>query len=235
MVKTPTILCTGDKGYIASFLFEKIDDAIGIDLKDGVNLLTCDLPKYVDIVYHLAAQSFVESSWQDPLHDADNLRMTMRLVKEYSEARIIYANSAAAKSPIMSPYGFSKWASAEYLKLFHKDYVICTFPNVYGRNDKSVVDKFRSSKKVKVYGDGLQLRDYVHVDDIIKALVLAKDWPKGEYELGSGVATSVLQLAEGKEIEYAPKRKEARESLLINNTPNWKPTIKVFDYLNGLN
>ena len=147
MVKTPTILCTGYKGYIASFLFEKIDDAIGIDLKDGVNLLTCDLPKYVDIVYHLAAQSFVESSWQDPLHDADNLRMTMRLVKEYSEARIIYANSAAAKSPIMSPYGFSKWASAEYLKLFHKDYVICTFPNVYGRNDKSVVDKFRSSKK----------------------------------------------------------------------------------------
>ena len=226
------ILCTGHRGYIGSLLFEKFDsNAIGIDLKEGYNLLTCDLPKNVDVIYHLAAQSSVESSWHDPVHDADNLRMTIRLVKKYPNARIIYANSAAAKPPIMSPYGFSKWASGEYIKTFHKDYVICTFPNVYGRNDKSVVDKFKNSEDVVIYGDGLQLRDYVHVDDIVEGLLLAIDWPKGEYEMGSGIKTSVLDLAKGKKITFAPARKEARESILTNNTSNWRSTTKVLEYL----
>lgn len=238
------ILITGDEGYIGSILkdasmrAEKPRDGIkvflyhGIDLKDGLNLLTCDLPERVDTIYHLAAQSSVEASHSDPLHDLDNIRMTARLVKEYPNARIIYANSAAAIEPIMSPYGFSKWASAEYLKRFHKDYVICTFPNVYGRNNKSVVDIFKASKDVTIFGDGLQTRDYVHVDDIVEALIKAPTWPTGEYELGSGRPTTVLELAEGKNITFMPPRKEARESILKNTTPNWFPVINVMDYLN---
>lgn len=222
---------TGHKGYIGSLLYKKIG-GLGVDLQEGFNLLTCDLPKGVDLIYHLAAQSFVESSHTDPLHDLNNIRITARLVKEYPNARIIYANSAAAKPPIMSPYGFSKWASAEYLKAFHKDYVICTFPNVYGRNNKSVVDIFKGSKDVTVFGDGLQTRDYVHVDDIVDALLQASGWPTGEYELGSGTPTTVLELAKGKNITFAPPRKEARESMLKNTTPNWEPTINVIDYLN---
>lgn len=224
------ILVTGNKGYIGSLLYSKVD-GLGIDLKDGLNLLSCDLPKGVDVIYHLAAQSFVESSHHDPLHDLDNIRITARLVKEYPDARIIYANSAAAKEPIMSPYGFSKWASAEYLKRFHKDYVICTFPNIYGRNTKSVVDIFKNSEDVFVYGDGLQTRDYVHVDDIIGGLIKAATWPVGEYEMGSGKATTVLELAQGKNITFMPPRKEARESILKNTTPNWEPKIKVLEYI----
>ena len=56
--------------------------------------------------------------------------MTARIVKEYPEARIIYTASSATKET--SPYGFSKWASGEYIKNFHKNYVICILPNVYG-------------------------------------------------------------------------------------------------------
>ena len=226
------ILVTGHKGYIGSLLYEKIGD-IGIDLNDGLNLLTCDLPKGIDIIFHLAAQSFVESSHTDPLHDLDNIRITARLVKEYPNARIIYTNSAAAKEPIMSVYGFSKHTSAEYIKKFHNDYVICTLPNVYGKNDKSVVDKFKGMESVTIYGDGLQTRDYVHVDDIINGLILAIGWSKGEYELGSGKPTSVLELAKDKTIIFAPPRKEARESILKNTTPNWRHTINVLDYVNN--
>lgn len=225
------IIVTGHKGYIGTLLYKRTGD-IGIDVQDGRNLLTCKLPEGVRVIYHLAAQSFVPSSFEDPLHDLNNIRMTARLVKEYPDAKIIYANSAAAKEPIMSPYGFSKWASAEYLKRFHLNYVICTFPNVYGRNAKSVVDIFKNKQKVTIFGDGEQTRDYVHVDDIIEGLLKARFWPKGEYEMGSGIATSVLQLAEGKEVEFAPPRQEARESILKNNTPDWKPRIKLTDYLN---
>jgi len=224
-------LVTGHRGYIGALLFLKEGD-VGLDVREGFNLLTCEMPKGIDLVYHLAAQSSVEPSFKDPLHDLNNIRMTARLVKEYPRAKIIYANSAAAKEPIMSPYGFSKWASAEYLKRFHNNYVICTFPNIYGRNDKSVVDIFKYSDEVTVYGDGKQTRDFVHVDDIVLGLQKAKFWHRGEYEMGSGIQTSVLELAEGKTIIPAPARTEARESVLRNTTPDWKPFIKLKDYLN---
>ena len=225
------VLITGHKGVIGSILAENISH-VGIDLKEGRNLLTCEMPPNVDVIYHLAAQSDVVPSWEDPLHDLDNIRMTARLVKAYPNAKIIYANSAAALEPIMSPYGFSKWASGEYLKRFHKNYVICTFPNVYGTG-RSVVDIFKDSQNVDVYGDGLQTRDYVYMGDIVRGLLLAKDWPVGEYQMGSGIQTTVLDLAKGKNITYKPERKEARETIMRNDTPNWIPQINVYEYLNS--
>lgn len=226
------IVITGHRGFIGSRLDKSTHEAIGIDLRDGMNLLTCPLPSKVDVVYHLAAQSSVEASWHDPVHDMDNIRMTARLAKRYPDSKIIYASSAATIEPISSPYGFSKWASGEYLKRFHKNTVVCIFPNVYGAGSKSVVDIFKKSNKVTIFGDGEQLRDYVHVDDIVRGLVKAIDWSAGEYFMGSGIATSVLQLAEGKEAEFVEPRMEARESLLPNTTPDWEPIISVLDYIN---
>lgn len=222
------MLLTGNRGYIGSLLSKKID-AIGIDIKDGLDILTYDLPE-TDVVYHLAAQTSVERSWWDPVHDSDNFKMVVRLVRKYPNTKIIYASSAAATDP-QSPYGFSKMAGAEYLKKFHSNYVICVFPNVYGRGSKSVVDIFKEQDTVTIFGDGKQVRDYVHVDDIVQGLIKAKDWPVGEYFMGSGKGTTVLQLAEGKKAIFAPERKEARESILPNTTPNWSPTISVLDYL----
>lgn len=224
------MIITGHKGYIGSLLSKKID-AIGIDLKDGFDVLTCDLPE-ANVVYHLAAQTSVESSWHDPVHDSDNFKMVVRLVKQYPNAKIIYASSAAAIDP-QSPYGFSKLAGAEYLKKFHSNYVICVFPNVYGRGSKSVVDIFKEQDTVTIFGDGNQVRDYVHVDDIVLGLVKAKDWPCGEYFMGSDKGTTVLQLAEGKKAIFSDARKEARESILSNTTPNWKPRINVLDYIHA--
>ncbi len=229
-------LVTGSAGNIGSKLYQSLlqstSHVFGIDLKDGQNLISCELPKDINVIYHLAAQSGVESSWKDPVHDMDNLRMTARLVKEYPDAKIIYANSAAAQKPISSPYGFSKWASGEYIKTFHKDWVSCVFPNVYGAGNKSVVDIFKDKDEVVIYGDGFQTRSYVHVDDIVRGLLSAQLWDKGEYFMGNGIATTVVDLAEGKTAVFKEARKEARESVLPNTTPNWKPIINVMEYLN---
>ena len=227
----PNILICGHKGFIGNRLFKKIGGAVGIDIKDGHNLITTELPKDIDIIYHLAAQSSVEASWEDPVYDLDNIRMTARLVKEYPNAKIIYAASSATSET--SPYGFSKWAAGKYIQNFHKNYVICMFPNVYGeKGGRSVVDIFKYRDEVIIYGDGKQERSYAHVDDIVEALILAKDWDMGIYALGDGKATSVLDLAKGKKVNFAPARQEARESVLPNTTPNWKNTINVFDYIN---
>lgn len=225
------ILITGNAGFIGSRLSQKLKQHVGIDLKYGKSLLTCPLPTDIKVIYHLAAQTSVEESWKDPLKDSWNFNMTVRIAQHYPDAKIIFAQSAAAIEA-SSPYGFSKSMSGEYLKKFHKNAVICVFPNVFG-GGTGVVDIFRGKKEVTIYGDGEQVRDFVHVDDIIQGLILAKDWEPGEYFMGSTVGTKVKDLAIGKKVTIAPARQEIRESILPNTTPNWRPTINVIKYINA--
>jgi len=226
------ILLTGNRGMIGTKLRPHLDNCLCLDLVSGGNVITSDLPENIDVIYHLASQTSVESSWYDPVHDADNLRMTVRLVHKYPNAKLIFAQSGAIENPSGSPYAFSKWACGEYIKRFHNNYVICVFPNIYGvEGGKGVVDIFKGKDVVTIYGDGLQVRDFVHVDDIIKGLLEAQNWATGEYFMGSGKGTRVIDLAQGKTIIWEDARKEQRESILPNTTPNWEAKINVFDYL----
>lgn len=224
-------LITGNSGFIGSRLAKFFPEYIGIDTKLGKDLLTCQLPENIDLIYHLAAHASVENSWKDPVRDMENISTTVRLAHEYPEAKIVFASSGAMINP-QSPYGFSKKCSTEYLQMFHKNAVILVFPNIFG-GPRSVVDIFKGKNEVVIYGDGKQVRDYVHVDDIVMGLLKAKDWEPGTYFLGSNKGTSVLELATGKKIDFQPARKEARESILENTTPDWSPTIDVLKYING--
>lgn len=223
------ILITGDKGFIGERLGKKIKNYYGIDKKGGEDLMVCPLPEDVDVIYHLAAQAFVEPSWEHPLFTLFNLQLTARLVHQYPNAKIIYANTSASKES--SPYGFSKHSSAEYIKAFHKNYVNIVLPNVYGEGSGRVVDIFNGKKNVTIYGDGKQVRDYVHVDDVVDGLLKALEWPVGDYSMGSGIWTTLLQLAKGKKIKFEPARREDRECIVSNTTPDWKHTINVLDFI----
>lgn len=223
------ILISGDKGFIGSALGKKIKNYYGIDKKGGEDLMVCPLPPDVDVIYHLAAQAFVEPSWEHPVFTLLNLQMTARLAHAYPNAKIIFANTSATKGS--SPYGFSKHISGEYLKSFHNNVVNITLPNVYGEGSGRVVDIFNGKKEVTIYGDGKQIRDYVHVDDVVDGLLKAKDWPAGDYCMGSGKGTTLLELAKGKKIKFEPARREDRECVVPNTCPNWEAKLKVLDFI----
>lgn len=224
------ILITGHKGFIGSLLHKEKPYAVGIDIREGKNLLTCELPEGVDLIYHLAAQSDVEASWHDPLHDLDNVRITARLAHTYPKTKIVYANSCAAIGSD-SPYGFSKRVAGEYLQKFHNNTVELIFPNIYGPGSRSVVDIFNHKESVNIYGDGTHTRDYVHVDDIVNGILKASQWDAGLYFMGTGSSISVNDLAKGKRVNYLPERKEAAHVTVPNTTPDWSPRINVLDYL----
>lgn len=227
------ILVTGAKGFVGSYL--TFDKFISFDKQDWRNILTDRLPE-ADVIIHLAAQTSVLKSVDDPFDDAvTNILGTIRLAKKYKNKLFIYASSGGAiQEKIESPYGMSKYCGEEYVKLLCKNYRILRFPNIYGEGSKSVVEKFINGKVV-IYGDGTSTRDYVHVTDIARGIKASIDWPMGTYSLGSETNVSVQALAEatGKPIEHIPaKPGELQHSYVSNSTKGrWQPNMKVLDYI----
>lgn len=234
-----SIIITGHKGYIGSRLQRALAErdifSYGIDKRVSADINFMRNPTdCADVIFHLAAQSGVVPSWDNPYQDAmDNIMATIRICKIFPSAKIIFTTSGAAVDP-ESPYGLSKRTAEEYIKMLHDNYVILRLSSVYGEKDRGVVDTFIRGDKCTVYGDGSATRDFVHVDDVVEGLIQAYEWPVGEYTLGSGIGTSVKELAvvTGKEIEYKPARKGEKQNVVLENTtPSWKPSINVLDYV----
>ncbi len=108
-----------------------------------------------------------------------------------------------------SPYGLAKAVSEQYLDWYQRMYGITStslrYGNVYGprqnpHGEAGVVAIFcgriLEGKTLTVFGDGKQTRDYVYVDDVVAANVLAVDKrPHGGFNVGTGVETDVNTLA----------------------------------------
>ncbi len=226
------ILVTGSRGFIGSHLMKRLD-AVGLDFKDGQDLLSCGLPE-ADVIIHLAGHASVIESMNDPVGDARiNILGTIRLAQHYKDKRFIFASSGGAiQKVIESPYGMSKLCAEQYIKLLCEDYVILRFPNIYGPNSHSVIEAFIKGP-IKIYGDGMSTRDYVHVTDLVEAITQSIGWPKGLYSLGSGVNISILELAKatGKPYKFVDKVKGELSEVAVPNTSPWRPTIDVLEYI----
>lgn len=117
-----------------------------------------------------------------------------------------------------SPYGIAKLAGERYLGHFAQhgglEIVLMRYANVYGerqdpRGEAGVVAIFcgrlREGRSLTIFGDGSQQRDYVHVSDVVDANLLlslvpfsgSSGAPLRAFNVGTGVATNVLELADG--------------------------------------
>lgn len=235
------IVVTGGSGFIGSYLLPEIKDheVINLDIKEGNDILECDLP-WADIVIHLAAEPGVVASVADPYKNArTNILGTIRLLEHYKDAKFIFASSGGTiQETIESPYGLSKKTCEEYIKMLHGNYVILRFPNVYGKGSRSVIDRFLNGD-ITIYGDGSAKRTYGYVKDVVRAIVLSIIWPTETYKLGSEQDYSVLEIAQaiGKPITYAHKRKgELDHSKLDRDVPlspygYWDTTLDAMRYI----
>jgi UDP-glucose 4-epimerase len=129
----------------------------------------------------------------------------------YGNAEVLPIKETTAPRPI-SPYAASKVAGEAYCNAFTKCHslstVILRFFNVYGpKNEKShysgVITKFLrqvlNNEVLTVYGDGEQTRDFIHVNDVVDAIVLALEAKEvdGEvFNVCTGVPLSINKLVE---------------------------------------
>jgi UDP-glucose 4-epimerase len=139
----------------------------------------------------------------------------------YGEATVVPTPEDAPILP-MAPYGTSKACAETYLALYERLYGMSTcalrFGNVYGprqnpAGEAGVIAIFCGAavenRPVTIFGEGTQTRDYVYVGDVVDAfLAVADSDERGALNVGTGVETSVLDLADALELEtvFAPPR-----------------------------
>jgi len=157
-----------------------------------------------------------------------------------------------------SPYGIAKLTNEKYLLFYQNTYnidVICLrYANIYGprqsfKGEAGVIaifiNKLLKGNQPIINGDGKNTRDYVYVDDVIKANVLAlNDNMKGIYNIGTEIETDVNQIfnnlkeligSDCEEVHIEAKQGEQRVSCIsykkILREHNWSPKTKLIDGL----
>ena len=127
----------------------------------------------------------------------------------YGEGQIIPAPEDHPVAP-EAPYGQSKFAAEGYCELFRRLHGLSTvslrYGNVYGPRQDPLGEagviaifcgRLLAGERPIVFGDGLQTRDYIHVDDVVAAnLAAVESEAAGAFNVGTGVETTVLQLVE---------------------------------------
>ncbi len=227
-----------------------------------------------DIIYHLAGVINLRRQIADPLFakDLDFLRRTETIldacrknsVKKIifiSSGGAIYENARVIPTPQDYPahpaslYGLANLMLEKYIQSYCKeremDFIILRLSNVYGPRQwisgivPSLIIKFLKKERPIIYGDGRQTRDFIYIDDAIRAFIIAAEKTKtGVYNIGSGKEVNLNKLFEllkdifGFKIEPAYqdlKGRESKRSALsiekIKKEFGWQPQTNLKDGL----
>lgn len=238
-----TILLTGSEGFIGSALRKHIsstseEEMITFDLIDypttpskhfcgdlsEKNLSDLLSTFNIDCIVHIAAQTDVITSLENPLLDAhSNIMATLKLLdyaKSFAVKKFIYINSGGAiyapsllppysenslTNPV-SPYGLSKLTGELYVKMICEKYGIAwtslALANVFGRPispPKDFISKIvhaaQNDEIIHVYGPE-NTRDYIFIADVVEAISKAISSPglNQRVNIATGVETSNIAL-----------------------------------------
>lgn len=201
---------------------------------------------------------------------------TLRLLEncvEYGVGRFVFASTGGAiygeqqkfpgdeehpQRPV-SPYGISKMAAEHYLRFYEAQYglshVALRYANVYGprqdpHGEAGVVaifaERLSIGESCAINGTGEQTRDYVYVEDVARANLLALEptAPYGAYNIGTGIETSVNELygtmSEISGSRLAPERGPAKSGEQLRSSLDyaraadilgWRPEVEIADGL----
>ncbi len=215
---------TGSPGNLARVL-DRIKVVKG-DIRNHVLLDEIIKRYEIDSIIHLAALVSVEEATRNPGEavriNVNGTHNVLETARKHDLERIVYASSAAVYGdpkylPIdedhpLNPknvYGATKLGGEALVNAYHDNYGLSTISlryfNVYGPRMKpgpyaGVIIKFiqriKEGKPPIIYGDGTQTRDFIYVEDVARANIVAlKTRATGSYNIGTGKETSINQLA----------------------------------------
>lgn len=202
---------------------ERVSSVVG-DLRDPAIVAEAVRP-HTDLIVHLASVTSVPRSIQDPVgtykSNVDATAALLELSRQRGVAAFLLASTNAVAGDVgrttmtertpyrpLTPYGATKAAAEMLLAGYAASYGIAAaalrFSAVYGPGMETkdtfvprLMRAARDGKGIQIYGDGTQLRDLVHVDDIVRGIFTA--WSAGHIGpliLGSGESMAVNDIVE---------------------------------------
>jgi UDP-glucose 4-epimerase len=225
-------LSTGRREYVpATAQFFPYD----IKSRDAFDL-TCQWQPQV-IVHHAAQMSVRASVTDPLMDAQENILGSLNIFQAGTQAgvqKIIFASTGGAiygdevalpareeyLAQPACPYGIAKLAVEHYLHFYHQEYGIIPislrYANVYGPRQNGLgeagvvaifIEKFLAEEQPIINGDGGQTRDFVFVQDVVAANLLALDYPQpGVFNIGTGRETDILTIyLELKEFTGSPR------------------------------
>jgi UDP-glucose 4-epimerase len=174
-------------------------------------------------IYHLAASADVAASVRDPRHDLTHTFAAMFEVLEAARqqrCRVVFPSTASVFDvgeplPLIerafprptSPYAAAKLSGEAYCYAYHRSYGVdvrvARLFSVYGVGMRrfAIHDLIRKIQRnpieLEVLGDGMQVRDYLYIDDAVRGLVTvaSRGLPGEDYNVASGQPVRLLDLA----------------------------------------
>lgn len=264
------IIVTGSYGFIGTNLSKHVSALRPKKSQPFMDFIHFD----PEVIYHLAAYARVQGSNEPKNNVFENnvvsLKDSLELARQTGAKLVFTSTSYCTVDPTSNYYALSKSMGEQlctfYARTYGVDVAVIRLFNVYGNTIEGypewklgVVDRFlkdkRLGRKHTINNGGEQLRDYIHVDDVCRALQIlgtSKTYPNVIYEAGTGKLTSVNQVAKmifGEEkAEIGTAEGEIfRSELYYNETPTgyvtglelmkglgWKDSVKLEDYINGI-
>lgn len=222
-----------------------------------------DMPQ-CDVVLHLAAQTAATTSFADPVGDLSvNTLGTLLMLQRarsksprppiviYASTNKVYGRKQASRKPKPdTPYGISKYAGEFYCQMFGMygiRSVILRQSCIYGQHQDGSFDQgwvghmlacLKTNRTFQITGSGKQIRDLLHVDDLVQLYMDIADKLVGKedfgspntkrheiYDVGGGGknATSVLDLARfvGVNYRHVAARDRDQHKFIADNSRIW--------------
>jgi UDP-glucose 4-epimerase len=221
------IIVTGSDGWIGRHVCQKLEQAgigyYGFDRRTNYDLNSPEGRREfqyaltdADAVIHLAGRPRIPISWGSiQLYIKDNIELTEYVAQSCATfgVPLVFASSSSVygdgQGPL-NPYSWTKSAGEDIIETYHRSlglrYTICRIFTCYGEDapygDNGLVignwlHSALNGKKMLLRGNGEQRRDFVHVDDVADALILAaqKEPSYGVIDLGTGQSWSLKEIA----------------------------------------
>ena len=251
-------------------VFKKINFA-QIDIRDFKVLK--NLMENIDGIFHQAAMASVQDSFRIPekFHDVNvnGTENIFKIAKEFG-IKVVYASSSSVygdtsilpttesdeKRPI-NPYAKTKLEKDKLAEQYAKNglkVIGLRYFNVFGPRQskeyagviKLFLERIQQGLPPLVNGDGLQIRDFVYVDDVVNANILSmeSDIDFEFFNIGTGTTVSILDLANiiikfsGLKIKPIHRpvlpgdvRATQADITKVKTMLKWRPTTSIQDWL----
>jgi UDP-glucose 4-epimerase len=238
-------------------IFENILPYTKIDLRNAYEIN--QYFSNIDLIYYLASESIPASTWENPISEIEKNLMPfvhfLECVAKHKVKKIVFISSAGTiygpsdqklnensnKKPF-SPHGIIKLTMEYFLNYYELKYNlkfdIYRVSNVYGESQNTskglgiintFIEKIVSEKRIKIFGNGKNVRNYIYIKDVVRLLSLsarANDQKSNIYNLSSNDTLSINELVsiikkiipENFEVIYENQRQSDNPAIYLDNS-----------------